>query len=77
VVYIVQGIKDCFAREDLTSLTEKAFIYHFLEKYMTPNQVMQSPSLPKNRKMLRRIDSNLSLRADLSMLPKILNQVTL
>ena len=72
LIYVYQCVKESIVREDLSNLTEKAFIFDFLEKNMTPaNAMVQQDYSQKFKKSLKRIDSNLSLRADLSLIPKL------
>lgn len=77
IVHVCQMLKDAFNREDMLSMSEKAFIQHFIEKNITPVSAPHLLKSPKSRKMLKRIDSSLMLRPDLSMLPKILQNITL
>eukprot|EP00347_Sterkiella_histriomuscorum_P010749 403375069 len=77
IVYICQILKEAYVREDLSNITEKTFIQIFKENYIMMNPGLQANNHLVNRRSLRRVDSGLHLRADMSMLPKILSQITL
>ena len=59
-------------------MNEKPFVYYFLERYLKiSNPLESSPLRGKSNKSLKKIDSGILLKQDLSILPKILEQISL
>ena len=74
LVFIVDFVKESFARQEVSAMNEKPYIYYFLERYLKISSPLRGSRTTKG---IKRIDSGIPLRQDLSIVPKILEQISL
>lgn len=69
IVFFTDSLKEAISKEEATLMNEKSFLYYFLDCYMN---VGSNNSGNRKSRVLKKVESGLALRPDLSLLPKIL-----